>query len=754
MVLLSTVPCMLIGVFLYLYGTTKIESALSDYHTHATDNAIKRIDSQLNHLEMIATLWSSNSPLSPSLNQIDLQRDNTLVNQIYESLTIIKSSDILIEEVYIYLEKHQALISDTYGIERLDETVNAAYRNLMFIKSPIYWTDTLPEGRLTNTLPLSLVVRLNLYNPNTSSFIIFRVKGSALHTLVGDANANPMASTLLLDQEGRIISGGHRTVEQLTALDNWLQSTTLQADNRNDSFIATWNNERYTIAAQPMKRVRETWVLAAATPFSEITSPLIVLSQNIIRISVLMLVLGLILSWIITRKIYQPVERLIRLISQNQEHQKMEDEFDHIAAAWRNISGRSETLQQRLHAQLPTLRESFLLQLVQGHLGSLSVSEIRERMDRYDFVHLKESGDIRLLVVELHGLLQSEGKFTAGDEQLISFAAANISKEWMSTRRDHAEVVNLHNQILCILLPGDQDSPHESKSMLYKMAKDLSSALHLYTKVNVTVAISKPVLSLGDIPAAFEEALKSLQLKEVHERLQVIDLEEVLTQGSHTVLYPFEEEKDLVQSLRMGRSSEEVDRQVDGFWTKLQEQATTELQLRQGCYQLFNTIQQTVIMSGFSPLQLYQGMIMNEQLSELKEPAHMIQWLKNDMIRPFLIELERTQNALMKQMVEDVLNTIHNNYHLDISLESCADLHGTYPRKLSAAFKTITGVTFLDYVTSYRLELTKTMLLQTEERINSIAEKVGYQPAYFHRLFKKHFGMTPGQYREQGKSDS
>lgn len=63
-------------------------------------------------------------------------------------------------------------------------------------------------------------------------------------------------------------------------------------------------------------------------------------------------------------------------------------------------------------------------------------------------------------------------------------------------------------------------------------------------------------------------------------------------------------------------------------------------------------------------------------------------------------------------------------------------------------FKDITGVNFIDYLTSIRLNKAKELLINTDMKINEIAETIGYKNSYFNRLFKRHEGYTPGQYRE------
>lgn len=54
----------------------------------------------------------------------------------------------------------------------------------------------------------------------------------------------------------------------------------------------------------------------------------------------------------------------------------------------------------------------------------------------------------------------------------------------------------------------------------------------------------------------------------------------------------------------------------------------------------------------------------------------------------------------------------------------------------------------MDYVQRLRVQEAKHRLERTEEAIDEISWKVGYEdPAFFRRLFKRLTGMTPGAYR-------
>jgi two-component system response regulator YesN len=89
-------------------------------------------------------------------------------------------------------------------------------------------------------------------------------------------------------------------------------------------------------------------------------------------------------------------------------------------------------------------------------------------------------------------------------------------------------------------------------------------------------------------------------------------------------------------------------------------------------------------------------------------------------------------------------------YPRNLSLNEIAEqvyLTSTY---ICLIFKQETGETINEYLTKTRLEKAKELLKDPLQKLNHIGQSVGYpDPSYFTRLFKKHTGLTPTEYRER-----
>ena len=85
----------------------------------------------------------------------------------------------------------------------------------------------------------------------------------------------------------------------------------------------------------------------------------------------------------------------------------------------------------------------------------------------------------------------------------------------------------------------------------------------------------------------------------------------------------------------------------------------------------------------------------------------------------------------------------------EISLNTVANVANVSANHFSALFSQNMGQTFIEYLTSLRMNKAKELLRCTGMRSSEIAGEIGYKDAhYFSYLFKKTQGMTPSDYRK------
>ncbi|WP_223636745.1 AraC family transcriptional regulator [Corallococcus sp. EGB] len=85
-----------------------------------------------------------------------------------------------------------------------------------------------------------------------------------------------------------------------------------------------------------------------------------------------------------------------------------------------------------------------------------------------------------------------------------------------------------------------------------------------------------------------------------------------------------------------------------------------------------------------------------------------------------------------------------------ISLREVAAAVGRSPAHVTTALKQATGRSAVEWIISGRMAEARRRLLSTNERVDIIAERVGYaDPTHFIRLFRRAEGLTPAAWRKQ-----
>lgn len=102
-------------------------------------------------------------------------------------------------------------------------------------------------------------------------------------------------------------------------------------------------------------------------------------------------------------------------------------------------------------------------------------------------------------------------------------------------------------------------------------------------------------------------------------------------------------------------------------------------------------------------------------------------------------------------LLESVYKYITENYTREISIQKMARSYHVNPSYLCRTFTEEFGCSPKKYMLELRLKMAKELLENYDYPINYIAKSVGYEdPYHFSRLFRKHTGVTPTQYRNQG----
>ncbi len=111
----------------------------------------------------------------------------------------------------------------------------------------------------------------------------------------------------------------------------------------------------------------------------------------------------------------------------------------------------------------------------------------------------------------------------------------------------------------------------------------------------------------------------------------------------------------------------------------------------------------------------------------------------------------RREEVFVNTLIDNVLRYIDDNFTKDITIQDIADRFNVHRSYISHEFAKQLGISLWNYIILRRIHKFNS-LMTPDSSIEELAYKVGFNNySNFFRLYKKHMGITPMEYKRQFK---
>ncbi len=108
----------------------------------------------------------------------------------------------------------------------------------------------------------------------------------------------------------------------------------------------------------------------------------------------------------------------------------------------------------------------------------------------------------------------------------------------------------------------------------------------------------------------------------------------------------------------------------------------------------------------------------------------------------------RDADAVSPRWLSQAVLLVEQHFAKRLLLTTVATLVGVHPVHLARAFRRHYRTTFMSHVRQVRVDFARRQLASTSTPLSEIAAAAGfYDQSHFSRLFKRHTGLTPAEYR-------
>ncbi|NRF93749.1 response regulator [Paenibacillus frigoriresistens] len=418
---------------------------------------------------------------------------------------------------------------------------------------------------------------------------------------------------------------------------------------------------------------------------------------------------------------------------------KMKHELDDEHSKKANFS----ELKLRLNQSMPLLRERFLERLVTSRMD---LEEIERKFSYFD---LWLPGPYYLaLIADIDVILFEHTRNEDADTVLLRFAVLNIMQE-IFEKESGGIVFQTRDDKIAVIYSGDADL--EEKAQL--LAGYAAKSVHKYLKLTISMGIGRVYASLQRVSNSFQEALSSLDYRFLLGKNKIISIKD-LEYGKSVDQVTYKDwEKKVVAAMKTG-NKDKVSAVLDDGIEEWKAMVPSIDKCYGSIHKLLVSLMNLIVDTGFDESHVFDDNPFS-QIRTMKTLDDVRDWLQRicHQIIQYLSQ-HRTAVAHSQMAVAEAYMKEHYAKESLSLNEVCSQvfMSSSY---FSLLFKQYSGVTFVDYLTQYRLEKAKELLGMTQLKTCDIALRIGYNdPKYFNVIFKRHIGMTPKEYRNSVRVSS
>ncbi len=333
-------------------------------------------------------------------------------------------------------------------------------------------------------------------------------------------------------------------------------------------------------------------------------------------------------------------------------------------------------------------------------------------------------------------------------DSVDEMSGVNIKKDEEMLYRYLKKIVTQHNN--CVISPrvGNRilvfvDTENKKQQIESKSSMlDIKLAAHIIVRlkedfnVNVSIGIGSE-RPLKEFHVSYEEAVRCLRYRDRHNVVRIRDIERV--DISHEEYIKLETQ--MLKEIKSGSA-----KTVEIFAELLDMvRPLTEERRR-------NKILELLILAGHEARVDGQDEIGFLNYGKLfdqykKVPSDKIEMWAYQNFEYILTSVTVNRQGKKSESIRSAIRYMEDHYMEQLTLEEIASYVGVTPQHFSKIFKKEVGINYIEWLTNYRMDIAKELLIERKSAIKEICYQVGYtDPNYFSRIFKKIVGISPKEY--------
>ncbi len=545
--------------------------------------------------------------------------------------------------------------------------------------------------------------------------IIFNINEVWIKDIIHSLDEGQENAIYIIDKNGTVVMGDS-SIPMLTKLDKsgYLKNI-LKEDDTSGYFIHDVNHTKSLVTYVSLKTMD--WKFVCITPYKTIIGKVNDMRKNTLLICLLLLVSGLILAWLLARKVYSPID---------------------------NILSNFKTLQSENKKGLLLQKQIYLKKAMTIGLSG-DFEAIKKDFGAYE-VKIGLAGRYAVILIQIDHFADFCSKFSSNDRDLYKFAIMNIASELLEEHNIKNESVDIGRDHVVLMI----NNPYldERADPIKKTSLSIIQAALQYLQISVSVSISSCCNDIMALNKQYQEAIEASHYKLFGSKGSLVLYTDISGRKEKSFIYPIQKEAQLIDSLMVGNISS-----VKNTFDEIMDFAKDYSYVS---FRMTITGLSTAINIAIHNLEKNNAIKMDFDLSLFHQKLEELEFFGDIRTHFFSIfeyistKLSERKTIKYDELIARITGIINKHYQEpSLSLDSIAEMVGLSPSYISKIFKQFTTKTIIECITQTRLEAARNLLSTTDYSMNIISEKIGLNYSnYFYKLFKKAYGITPHEYKQ------
>ncbi|SDW47170.1 AraC family transcriptional regulator [Paenibacillus sp. CF384] len=729
--LLTFVVCMtaliliLSSVLFYSYKSSSI-SLIKDMNV----NVLSKISYSSVYMDNMARKFCQSLSLNNYIiafansNELDIITTGNAIRTL-DSLTL---PNTYIHSAYIYNKKIDTFISSPpstffsssdFPDKEIKQLLEDAQKRKNF--TPILYP--IPRKIDNYNVYTYILFDTSDYNGNSTNAIVLNVDADWLRLTISslDQKKNSSGSSgdiLILDENGTIVSHPTKSMFMNNVSGEPYASKVLTTADGSGTFFNVLNGKKYVVSYVSSDILK--WKFVSLTPYSSVFSSVQWNGWLTLLFCVIVLVLGLFIAVIASKKLYHPFAVLM---------------------------DKTTLLERQKRDSAAVLKNEFMKQMLSAS-AMLPIEKVMAKEQEHHF-DISFTHSLFLFILKIDDYHEFVNKHNEKDRVLLKYSIENITKEIVSAHYK-CEIINHDSDHFTVLVDMQHLEVNQEQlndDIFRALVTDIQLNIQRFLPFTVSVTLGYVIESYEQLKLIYEETLNlsMYRLKVGHQSIITPEILKQIDDGAN--LFPSSKEKQLLDALRLGNgeSAKETYREL----------------MRAIEHSSYDNIIRSILYLSFS---IYNSLNRVEDGTSSRINSFTLEFLNKIPTFETLQLIEQRFSALIdeivqlkdgnkdkkkNEIVESAVELIQSNYSdKNLSLGSCAEHLSISSVYLGKLFKSATGNSVAEYITMIRMEKIGGYLETTNLPINDILERCGIEKSnYFYTTFKKYFGVSLTEYR-------